>query len=908
MWFVSALFFTLSALAVLSRSWQVSFLPSWAPANASEALGLAWQVQTSIAAIAFAGLALIIQLASNPPVAIRSSREVLYRETLFRSLLLFAGASNVTLGVIAIWIASDGGAIIGFLFCFVATMLFIGLSYFRAAEHFLDERRAAVKALNLLQEKLSDGLYKLDVTARANKRLAEVLPADSQVRARSGAADSTDGVPLVAVGHSVRLDDVNYRLLQQIAAKHLYRMSLINFPPEATREASPNRVDGPLRDIAPAILLDSRINEVIHAGGHIFTLAASLEADDPRVTDLEDDLRGCIRLRDGDEDDGEDLRGELLTLKDSLLATIAAGTTGSLRQGLDVYSKLFERILASSGRIEDPSILFSFGAYGPYWRWLQRDVREVATSAIEILGRRGLYVTVDHAYSLCKLAFKSGDYDALREFLGLYPAYFAEVLGQSSDDALAEYVAVSLQNLTQLFMRAEVRNDVQARRLVEEISADVFAEMLRICIDAERSALFERLLAYFGVPSDLIGGFGPEGRKSSESKAAVLLAVLAWTLYRAENLHTSQQLEEIAAKLLRLIPAHLVWPAYAEVGEDVLGQGRPWSRWELQTKIPLQVHMMAFDSYLASAALMVAAAVGLVVPPGAPSADDASRAGSLLNAFELAGQLSRFVPSFAFQVDRLRQQLGALIDQRRSIEREAIRELAIESERVERFISALQEAMDESSNRLSSTFSRNSPPDMLGDGTRLYLNTLVPREFFVSSERVLAEPEMLASNAAYGMIQGENRFIVNSLVDGLEWQDAGVAEIARRAEALKEEASGTFFLLVLNSWELADALGFFCGDFQMGQQQGTFVETHDGIGACLACDLNLVRTLLRSPQQLDGVGEWQFLQDHGLAAVVRDYSGESEEPVAQVVVGVALEWAERPEGVVGFRISEAAAT
>ncbi|WP_141715203.1 hypothetical protein [Micromonospora rhizosphaerae] len=908
MWFVSALFFTLVALAVLFRSRQVSFLPSWAPANASEALGLAWQVQTSIAAIAFAGLALVIQLASNPPVAIRSSREVLYRETLFRSLLLFAGASNVTLGIIAIWLASDGGAIIGFLFCFVVTMLFIGLSYFRAAEHFLDERRAAVRALNLLQEKLSDGLYKLDVMARANTRLADLFPGDSLIRARSRASGSTDGIPLVIVGQSVRLEDVNYRLLQRIAAKHLHRMWLINFPAEATQEAPPKRVEGSLRDTAPAILLDSRINEVVPAGGHIFTLTASLEADDPRVRVLENDLRGCIRLRDGDEDDDERLRGELVTLKDSLLSTIAAGTTGSLRQGLDVYSELFNRILASTGRIQDPSILFSFSAYGPYWRWLQRDVREIAVSAIEVLGRRGLYVTVDHAYSLCKLAFKSGDYDALREFLGLYPAYLTEVLGQSSDDALAEYVAVSLQNLTQLFMRAEVRNDMQARRLVEEISAGVFAEMMRICVDTERSALFERLLAYFGVPSDLIGGFGAADRKASESKAAALLAVLAWTLYRAENLHASQQLEDIAAKLLRLIPAHLVWAAYVEVGEGVLGQGRPWSRWELQTKIPLQVHMMAFDSYLASAALMVAAAVGLVVPPGVPSADDASRAGSLLNAFELAGRLSRFVPSFTFQGERLEQQLKALVDQRRSAEKQAIRESAIESERVERFISALREAMDESSNRLSNTFSRNAPHEIPGDGTKLYLNTLVPREFFVSSERVLAEPEMLASNAAYGMIRGENKFIVRSLVDGLAWQDAGVAEIARRAEALKEEASGTLFLVVLNSWELADALGFFRGGVQMGQQQGMFVETDDGIGACVACDMNLVSPLLRSPQPLDGVGEWQFLRDHGVAAVVRDYSGESEEPVAQVVVGVALEWTERPEGVVGFRISDTVAS
>ncbi|WP_143025316.1 hypothetical protein [Micromonospora sp. WMMB235] len=895
-WYLSSLLFgAVIAGSTALRQHSPVFLEDWAPSNAGEALGLAWQVQTSIAAIAFAGLALIIQLATNPPVAIRSSREVLYRETLFRGLLLFVGISNVTLGIVGTWLVSDGALILCFVFCFVLPIGFIGFSYFRAARYFLDDRKAAASALSLLEEKLAKGLYLLDLQAGSNARLGELFPTSSPIRFGSRLPHNVLSVDLVVAESLAVIEDVDYLSLKRAGSRILSQLPASELP----------ATEGGVSLVKPAIHSDANqlflslnyaIGETVHAGRPIFSLVSGAAISDSRASSFARELRRCVSLKEGGrEEDG--LRDELVTLKDSLLVAISAGTTGALRRGLDAYEKLFGRVIASLHSSTEPTTHFFYGAYGPYWRWLQRDVREVALAAISSLGERGLSVAVDNAYSLCRMSFEGGDYDALREFLSLYPAYLYAAEGAASIDS-PEYIAVSLQNLTDLYMRSRVERNPSAQEVVDRHVADVWAGMLRVYVDRPDPDSLKRLLAYFGHPIL----FSSNVRRSgARAKAATLLAVFGWTLYRTHKLGASDGLKQIAADLIESVPSRMLWEAYADV-VDESARIPPWSNWEISTKVPLQFHFAEFDSYLATGALLMAGRVGAFCVPTEPSTEDSDQAGRLLAGFDLARTLGEILPSCALgDGQTLKDILNEVIVKRRERDRQSLRVSTIDKERVHRFVEAMRSALLEENTRISSVFAGEDSV-VSDEDSYVYLSTRIPKEYFVSVHGESADPDSLASSYAHAIIAGENKFIVKAIASQVPWEEGTVDAIGSAVASLRSEDAPELFIVVLNSWTLADALGVADWFPEGSARAGIFLDV-DGLGeGCLVLDLARSRNLIRQPRKLDGLTDWVILPDVDVAVAVRDVQEDVADPVVEVAVGVALEWLDPPVGVTAFRV------
>ena len=875
-WAVGVLFTALLFAAVLLRMWQPVVLPGWAPPDAGEAIGLAWQVQTSIAAIAFAGLALIIQLAANPPVAVRSSREVLYRETHFRFLLSYAGGSSVLLGVVSTWLPSDGGALLCFLVCFVGTLVLIGFSYLRAARFFLDDRHAAESAIQLLLAKLDDGIRDQRVVAEANRRLGELFSAPEPVRRSRRVPPGRLAFPLAEVTATKRVADFDVAALRHAGADLLRAVDGERF------EAAAQTALGPARTAAdPALLLIKHgVNSVVRPGQALFDLVADSEPDPELLRAFDQRLRRCVRwTSDGEIDD------ELVSLKDSLLTAAHAGTTGALERGLGVYADLFTRILRAG---QDGSAHFAFGAYGRYWRATQRSLREVSAVAMDRLGDAGVTLVADHAFQLCTAAFDEREIEALQEFLGLYPVYLRQVTDVSRTLS-PEYLLVSAQNLIELRIAAGVADDPEPWPQAEIVVAGTIADLLKVCVDRGDTALLRRVLIFFGYPS-LSRRLTPAARTA---RTAAVLAALGWAFFRWRTDGQPPAMKEACRVLLDALATQDIWAAYVWAVNSAEAE-RNWDRWEMERAVPFQFRFMEFHSFLTAAAVAAGIRMGMTPPVADPSPSDADRARALLDAYDSADETASAMDLPAASGAPLEAALTAVIERRREIDDKVLRESPLEDERIGAFIRGFTEALRSSGRRLSDVLATASAGgsedvDEAGrpEGTKLHINALVPREYFITDDRVSADPAELGESVGAGLLDGENAYLVKVMAAGQARQFADLEKIEQRA------AEPDTYLVVVNDWKLAEALGVRSWTADDQPRPAMFLSVEGAERMCLVCDVKRSSRVVREPERLDQMGPSPH-ELPGVAVAVRDYGEPAERPVAQVIVATSLRWEGAP--------------
>ncbi|WP_173160496.1 hypothetical protein [Phytohabitans suffuscus] len=856
--------------AVILRQSEPRLLAGWAPMQPGDALGMAWQVQTSIAAIAFAGLALVIQLAGDPPVAIRSSREVLFDQTHFRLLLFYAGGSNVTLGLVSTWLQSDGGVLLCFIFCFVGTLALIGFSYVQAARFFLDDHRATDQALEVLLDKLKDGIREQQSAAEANQLLAERFPSSGLVRRLRGKPAGPVVIPLVSSAGGKRVTGFDPVALRGVAASLLRSVRDRRF--EATQDASTKPSDALSK---PATLVISYgLSDVVPRGGALFHLVLA-EAPAPKLLRTYDQrLRRCVRLAAA-EGQVED---ELVTLKDSLLVAAQAGTTGALERGLDVYERLFTQIIQTRRDGPDGS---TRAAYGSYWRAMQRNLREIGVVAVDKLGSTGVTLVADNAYALCAAAFDAREIDALREFLALYQSYFYQVTDPARPLA-PEYLLVSLQNLLDLRISPAVTSDPVVQPVAELSSAAAIADTMKVCVDRGDAALLQRVLDYFRYPTRS-RRLTEEGRAA---RTAAALAALGWAFFRWRTDDQPDQMRDVCRILLDVFQGADLWAGYIKAADSA--EGWPWERWEIERARPMRARLMEFHTFLAGAAVAAASRVGMRTPTDNPSPSDADRAGTLLAAFELSDQLlTELQIPVGGGNDRLEGNLKALIDRRAQIDRAVLQNSPLEASRVEQFVQGLSEALHQSGERLSDILAAGTGDEDAVEGTDLYYNHLQPRDFFVTSERVYADPSELGRSIGAGLIDGENAYLVKTLTDGHERKSADADNIKR----LWSDRSS--YIVVINDWDLADQIGIQSWTPGVQNQRGLFITVDGADEICLILDLEQVARVQRSPKRLDQMGP-SPRELPCVAVAVRDYDEPTQQPAAHVMVGTSLTWTRNP--------------
>jgi hypothetical protein len=888
---VFAVLFFASAAAL--RSVQVAILPAWAPSDPDQSLGLLLQVQTTFASIAFAGLALLFQLASSPSVAAQSSREVLFSKTQFLPALQYVGAATVIMAIVAIWMPSDANVLLCFVASFLLTLALIAWSYRRAIRFFLNSAWATEAAISRLLSKLTNQLRELEVASRANDRLADALGGQSAVRLDDGSRIAGTRAPLLARETTTRLADINVQRLRSVAAQHVGSVSSGRIRAEAGQlPAEPlGDSDGP--EIRPELVLNFRIDDLIPSGKPILTLVSATTVSEGLLERLRNDLLRCLSLKEPYPDAAD----ELATLKDGVLVSISEGRTGSLKQGLDIYTRLFERILEGTSYRPRAANTLRYGAYGRHWDWLQRDIVEISEKTLAVLKDSGVTTLADHTYRLCRMSLEAKEFDALSQFLALYAFQWWKGTAFKLDSQVMGYILVSLQNISDFYFRAVTRDNDLERYATQSLASATFASILKECVDREDPIRLQAVLPYFA--HNIRSGYGLD-HYERVVKAAALLAISAWALFRRARADGSDALEQIADIAARLVPSDVVFDAYERAADDSRSREMPWAHWELEVKEPFSAHMMEFETFVAAAAVLASVKNGIFLDIEAPSEKDSQTASRIIEAIAVLRSVPGYEAIDEAAVERLKGDLGRLVEMYESARRSALAATPISPEIVSRFSDEVGSHLAHSAERLSNRFAGEAEVGAEDESRRITINSLVPREFFVQSD-VDADPYMLGRDAAHAVIVAENNFIVSCLVRDNAWRRVSETEIQGILDEVDSDGRQNRFLIAVNSWRLAQLAGIPEWLPPESRRPGLEISVQGAESGLIVVDVSLLPPLVRLPYAFGADDGWASLSE-GVNVAVRDFAGATERPVAQVLVGEELHWARLPGAAASYTL------
>lgn len=174
-------------------------------------LGTAWQVLAGFASIAFAGLAVLMQLTSEPVVTSRGVRQVLFQVSQFRPVLAFSIVGAIQVGAATLFLDQPESAVVE-VAVVALTILWIGRSYARVSRVYANPGEALRLGEKALVEDLKRSMREAHTRAAAEARLHAVTP---RVWRWSSAA-TIDGIVLVAADRAGALVDVDIDLLTDI--------------------------------------------------------------------------------------------------------------------------------------------------------------------------------------------------------------------------------------------------------------------------------------------------------------------------------------------------------------------------------------------------------------------------------------------------------------------------------------------------------------------------------------------------------------------------------------------------------------------------------------------------------------------------------------------------------------------
>jgi hypothetical protein len=177
----------------------------------SDVIATAWQVLAGFASIAFAGLAVLMQLTSEPVVTSRGVREVLFRESQFRPVLAFSIVGAVQIGAAALFLNQPESAVIEIVVV-ACTILWIGWSYARVGKVYANPGEALRLGERALTDDLRKSMREARARAIAESRLYHVVPRDW----RWGTPISADDAVVLAADHAGIFSDVDIDLLGDI--------------------------------------------------------------------------------------------------------------------------------------------------------------------------------------------------------------------------------------------------------------------------------------------------------------------------------------------------------------------------------------------------------------------------------------------------------------------------------------------------------------------------------------------------------------------------------------------------------------------------------------------------------------------------------------------------------------------
>lgn len=244
---------------------EVTLFPDVPPLdleNPSAVIGTAWQVLAGFAAIAFAGLAVLMQLTSEPVVTSRGVRQVLFQVSQFRPVLAFSITGAIQVGAATLFLDQPESAIVE-VTVVALTVLWIGRSYARVGRVYANPGEARRLGEEALLRDLKASMRKAHARSAAEDRLHAIVPREWRW---TGTA-AVDGTTLVAVDRAGTLVDVDIDLLRDITNDIADEDASALTASEAT-----NTPDEPSTGSPPELRIMTSIGSTAEAGQEIYIL------------------------------------------------------------------------------------------------------------------------------------------------------------------------------------------------------------------------------------------------------------------------------------------------------------------------------------------------------------------------------------------------------------------------------------------------------------------------------------------------------------------------------------------------------------------------------------------------------------------------------------------------------------
>jgi hypothetical protein len=229
--------------------------------NPANAIAASWQVLAGFASIAFAGLAVLMQLTSEPVVTSRGVRQVLFERSQFRPILAFSITGIAQVGAAALFLSTSEAAITEFLLV-AATVYWIGKSYARVGSVYAKPGEALKLGEIALLRDLHASMRYAHSRAVADARLHALVP-----REWRWTLDTQTGVPLVSAKRTAFLRDIDIDMLKDVLNEVKDNARTL------TATTEPTRTDEKPTPMHPELRIATAIESSVDEGQPIYLLA-----------------------------------------------------------------------------------------------------------------------------------------------------------------------------------------------------------------------------------------------------------------------------------------------------------------------------------------------------------------------------------------------------------------------------------------------------------------------------------------------------------------------------------------------------------------------------------------------------------------------------------------------------------
>ena len=231
----------------------------------SAAIATAWQILAGFASIALAGLAVLMQLTSEPVVTSRGVRQVLFQESQFLPVLAFSITGAIQVGAATLFLDQPESAAIEVAIV-ALTIFWIGWSYARVGRVYANPGEALRLGQLALRRDLMASMREAHARAVAESQLNDLVPRDW----RWSKTATFDGTVVVTAPRSGNLKDIDIELLEDIV-RDIAEEDASAF----TASYAPSGPVAPSTAIAPELRITASIGSSIEAGQEIFILKNS---------------------------------------------------------------------------------------------------------------------------------------------------------------------------------------------------------------------------------------------------------------------------------------------------------------------------------------------------------------------------------------------------------------------------------------------------------------------------------------------------------------------------------------------------------------------------------------------------------------------------------------------------------